>query len=1073
MFTTYSASAGSGKTTHLVADFLSLCFRIDSRNIAQGDSKYQLDLYQRILAITFTNNASKEMKDRVVDTLRTFAFDEKDSFNGSAAAIYSMVVEALFGTNPKLNSETIWLFMKNESRELLRRIVFDYARFTISTIDSFFQRVIRSSALTLNLNLNFSVQIDMDEFYIQAIDQLLNELSAESDLARRVVFLLDNAMEDSGKSNVDAELEKALKMLYEDAEKNYEYLQILNRCDEEELKQFIRSLRQNIHTIPDKLKAIIKPITEEGNQWMTQLNLTFQKNKFNNWFEAVQNDPIAVFNAEFDEWYGAQGKLFKKTKISQEEQDRIDTILPHIVDCFNRVTAEQKKLRPIYLDSMLRNKHADKLLMLTDLREKMQEIKLQNNLFILNESNALVYKTIKERGFETIFDRVKFENFFIDEFQDTSKMQWDNLKPIIINNALSQFERQVSLFGDVKQAIYRFRNGDADLFYNLLDYNRLQKDKDLKLVDADHFQQIPLDTNYRSLQAVVTFNNQFFDYYAAVKGLDKYYREGLVQQVHKNQEGLVQMFFSNNDKDKVFLKKSKPVDSDFLRKVMEDETITVRDMEVLCAVMDARKRGYQDGEIAVLYSGNDNCVKISNIMLKLGWNVVTEKSLCLNVSPEVNVIIATLQYLLHPEDRMAQSEIIYYLTRLKGKADPLKHYFPKLQNQGIFDSILSDEIGKTIPRESWLSEPLFLMIKDIIAFYDFQKQSSPFLVDFENLVLNYLSTKNGDLSKFLIWWKQQEERDKLPSLSLPTGQNAIRVGTIHKSKGLEYPVVILPYNQSKGNKPIPVWDKLSDRMAAFLELTEKTSKGSSYEERCREERERLETDALNLLYVAHTRACDMLYIITNVHKGENTAYGDCLRQFVSNLDLEADPEDERFFYYGDKEWNKQKKNAASFVISPRVMPEMRISDFKLEDVSVAGIQESFSDDPRAEGTFVHDFLSRLTDFPQTQEAFEQVLGGTPEERKPRLREAFKNIMEDESLRPCFASGVNVLNEITIMGSDKKEHRPDRIVFLDDRVVVIDYKTGSPHPQYQKQIDEYCALLRNMGYENVEGKLLFV
>ena len=246
MFTTYSASAGSGKTTNLVADYLSLCFRFDRRNIGQRIDAYQLDLYQKVLAITFTNNASGEMKSRIVQTLHTIAFVDKESYDDGTKAIYDMVVEKLFGDKPQLTEDKIDQFMVIESKELLRRIIFDYARFTISTIDSFFQRVIRSSALTLNLNLNYTVQIDMDEFYLQAIDQLLNELTAESDLARRVIFLLDNAMEDTGRMDVDRVLKSTLEILYVNAEKNIDFLEILARSDEQEMREYIQKLRKDI-----------------------------------------------------------------------------------------------------------------------------------------------------------------------------------------------------------------------------------------------------------------------------------------------------------------------------------------------------------------------------------------------------------------------------------------------------------------------------------------------------------------------------------------------------------------------------------------------------------------------------------------------------------------------------------------------------------------------------------------------------------------------------------------------------------------------------------------------------------
>lgn len=1086
MFTTYSASAGSGKTTNLVADYLSLCFRFDNRHIGQHIDEYQLDLYQKILAITFTNNASGEMKSRIVQTLNTIGFEEKGTFDEGTKAIYDMVVKNLFGQNPKLEEGVIDQFLVIESKELLRRIVFDYARFTISTIDSFFQRVIRSSALSLDLNLNYSVQIDMDEFYFQAIDQLLNELSAESDLARRVIFLLDNAMEDTGKMDVDGVLKSTLKILYDNAEKNLDYLEILARSDEQEMREYIQKLRKDIRIIPDMLKNELKPITEEGDAWVKQLALNFQKPTLNKWFTMVQEDPIGNYVKDIDDFRGAGGKLLKKSSFTDAEQARIDECLPHIEECFRRLVNTQNKWRGKYLDSAIRNKNADKLLMLNDLKKKMEDIKLQNNVFILGESNTLIYKTIQQRGFETLFDRVKFENFFIDEFQDTSKMQWDDLKPIIINNALSQSDRQVSLFGDVKQAIYRFRNGDADLFYKLLDYNRLQQDSDLRVIDNAHYEQVPLDTNYRSMKSVVEFNNEFFDFYSKELGLDKYYAEGLKQKVFHQKQGLVQVFtFKAKDK-KAYQRTTRPLNQDFLDKVLADDSIKVQEMDVLCAVEDARARGYADRDIAILCRDHKVCKRLADPMLRLGWNVITKKSLNLGASAEVNLIINTLQYLLHPDDSVAKTTILYHVAQLQHEHDVFANYIPKIKEDGFFEKLLVEKFQKPIPREKWIAEPLFLLVKDIILYYGMQDLQSPFLVEFESFVWRYLQNYNGEISKFLIWWWQQVENKKLPSLTLPPDQNAINISTIHASKGLQYPVVIYPYT-NPNDKLSPIWDKVDDKTVAYVELSNKNSIGSSYEAKYEEERLGSNMDELNVLYVAQTRAREMLYI--SAQEGTPPCvYGNNLRSFCALkegteveefpnykpvLGFQQDEEDKRFYYLGDLNWTKPEKQNQVTVRNISVTPEMVKSDFEFGQIEVVYEPEIPSDDPRAEGTFVHDFLSRLADFPQTEDAVEQCIADVEETKKPRLREAFAHILSDAELRPCFAEGVRVSNEVTILGTDGNEHRPDRVVFLDDRVVVIDYKTGSPHDQYQKQIDGYCALLRNMGYENVEGRLLYV
>ncbi|MCR4738515.1 MAG: UvrD-helicase domain-containing protein [Bacteroidales bacterium] len=1081
MFTTYSASAGAGKTTSLVADFLTLCFRYDSKHIDQSGAELHLDLFQKILGITFTNNAAGEMKDRIVRTLTAFAFEPADQIGGGAKAIYNMVVAKLFGTNQP-DPNVIARFMQRESKELLQRILYDYARFTISTIDSFFQRVIRSSAISLKLSLTYSVLIEMDEFYIEAIDQLLNELSASTNLAKRILALLDNSMEETGNLNIDRELRAALDILYDNAEKNYQYIQILRNTDADTIRENNAKIRAWLRNTPDELRERIRQTAQEGSSWMARLaGLSLNSPTFSHWFEDVLNDPVTYYLESLEKFQNKKtGGYLKKTKPTSDETTLLDEVVPHLEDCFYRIRDLLKDPVRQYRDYKIIIKNADKLTLLTDLQKKMEEIKQQNNFFILNESNTLIYETIQNRGYEYLFDRIRFDNFFIDEFQDTSQMQWDDLKPLIINNALAN-GRDVSLFGDVKQAIYRFRNGDADLFYKLTDLNRLQTDPDLRLVTKETYHSEPLQKNFRSLASVVTFNNLFFKYYSQAKNLDKYYASGLEQDIVKKEPGLVQVYIgtSNSDKKNLASRTHFQPGNDFIQAIKEDPDITVPDAEVLFAVKDALMRGYEEGDIAVLYSGNDNCARMSNLMLKQGWHVITEKALTLNTSAEVNLIIQTLRHLIRPKDLLAQATILHFLSRIHLREKSMEEILFALHADSNFQDLLKQKFGLLIPCEEWRPQPFWILIREIIGFYGLDKLQSPFVVSFENVVLNYLKTHTGEITAFLSWWQMVNDTKSKPAIKLTGKHNAITVSTIHKSKGLEYPVVILPYTSS-ANRLKPIWTKISDSEVAYIELSEKACMGSSYEQQYLDESESRGMDSLNLLYVAHTRASEMLYIITKHSKTSGGGYGDHLLSFCNNenhpdggLLFEQDTEDNQFYYFGDRSWKKKNKKETDKKDQENITPKVVLSDFSIDTLRFEHQETLSEDDPRVEGTFVHDFLSGLEVFPSSMAEIDTFISHVEPMRKERLRTVLQHILEDDTLRPCFAPGADVRNEITILDSQGNQHRPDRVVFLPDKVMVIDYKTGQPHEQYQKQIDGYCALLREMGYPKVEGKLLYI
>lgn len=1073
MFTTYSASAGSGKTTHLVADYIALCFKNDSRHIDRvlNENKHELGIFQRILAITFTNNAAAEMKDRIVQTLNEFAFNPKTKLSGRASAIYGIIVHNLFGDETPEKTQ-LEAFMQSESLELLRSIIYDYARFTLTTIDSFFQRVIRSAALSLNLNLNYSVQVDLNEFYIQAIDQLLNELSADSKLATRLIFMLDNSMEDAGNLNVDRELQGVLEILYSDAEKNYDYLEKLKLLDTEEFKKIIRQWRQNISLIPEKLKAEIGPIAQLGESHIQRLNgLSFQKPTLGKWFTKVMEDPIGNYVADIDTFRrDDDGSFFRKKKLSPDEQLLADEVMPDIILCFNQIRDIQTPLRQQYLDSVIQKKHADKLLLLFDLQDKMNSIKEQNNFFILGETNTLIYNNIKDKDIPELFDQIKFDHFFIDEFQDTSKMQWDDLKPLIANRALSQ-GGQVTLFGDVKQAIYRFRNGDSDLFYNLIDYERFKKRGDFPSVGEKGYCNKVLKENFRSTKSVIAFNNDFFKFYSEAIGQTEYYKD-VEQNIHSQEPGLVQVFVQQDKMDKAL---QRDMFSEHLKLeayINENEDIKVEDAEVLRAVQNALDRGYEPGDIAILYSGNGKCTRMANILMELNYPVVTEKSLVLNASPAVNLIIYTMKYLLHPNDLLAQTTILYYLSKSHNRQSEIGRKLLTLSHSN-FNDVVKEVVGEPIPAKEWLPQPLFLLVKEIIRFYKLEDMQDPFIVDFENIVHNYLQSRNGELASFLLWWQQLLDTDSMFTLTLPTDMNTIKLCTIHKSKGLEYPVVILPFT-STSNRLKPVWTDIVDGQVAYVNLDATNCIGSSFEEIYNNESKNRETDMLNLLYVAHTRASEVLYVITSNTKSENS-YGNNLLHFVSDNTREGitfvqDEKDNRVFYAGNKDWkNKSKRKTLKEPITPPVTT----SSFDISKITDLIETQEAVNEQALTGTFVHDFLSRQLDFPQSEEAVEMLLKDVEEEKRDRLRDAFRHILNDAELKPYFAPGVQTLNETTILDTDGNSYRPDRIVFVGDKVMVIDYKTGQPYPKYQEQIDQYCALLREMGYANVEGRLLYV
>ncbi len=1099
MFTTYSASAGSGKTTHLVADYIALCFKFDAaaRAAASGNaSSFHLDSYRRILAITFTNAATAEMKDRIVRTLKAFAFNDYKNLGGSEKAIYNIIVKKLF--SEKHDRAAVSFFMQQESLELLRRLIFDYARFSVSTIDSFNQRTIHSSALSMDLNLNYSVQLDLYEFYQLAIDQMLNTLQAGSDLSDRILYLIDNEMEDAGKANIDGKLQDSLKVLYGNAEENYRFLKTLYATDSKDLREKLSQMKEKLHADLEDIKTKIRPEAGKGNCHIATIKNTgskFSKPKIEKWFDNRIKDPFGESDLIVPECFkNDKGSYFKKSKekLSAKDQGTADNEILEVEKCMANIRAvlESDESRA-YRDNLIRCKKGTTMLMLKDLKEKMDEIKNQRNFFILSEANTLLCEKIEELGFETIFDRVKYENFFIDEFQDTSAMQWGNLKPLLINNALAS-GHDVSLFGDVKQAIYRFRGGDSKLFYNLIDETRFNNDKDLSaVVDHEHYNSINLGTNFRSLHTIVEFNNKFFGFYAEGKKADNYYKEGLVQEINQQKKGLVQVCFcdkgeteatgemASTEGNTTVFDLFSPEEAEALRGILTTQELTPEQLEVLFAVKDARRRGYRDGDIAVLFRGNDDCTGMANIMLALGWNVITPKSLLLDNSSYVNLIVYTIQCLLNPSDKVAQYAIQHSIQKLippQNSSSPNNtdvNNGEETSNWRKFNGHIKEHLGRELSFQ-WLSQPLYVLVQKIMSFYGMHKLSDPFLTGFESLVMDYTAKRNGEPADFLLWWQMLKDNEKMPSLTLPEGLDSIRINTIHKSKGLEYPVVILPYSESdrQNNKQFCFWERLDDRTVAYINLSKSDLPYSSYQPQFDQEELNRTMDTENLLYVAHTRARDMLYIITNRIKKDGNTYGDILSRFLEGNPtlFTRDPNEPNRYYAGDPDWKNPSDPPDPKNIT---VPTVTASDFSIDSIfrTMDIIKE---DDPRTEGIVIHDFLSQLEKYPQDEQETEQVLEHVDARLKEHLRCFFRKIQSEEKWHELFfpVPGVKVFNEYNIIDKDGNEYRPDRIVFLDGKTVVVDYKTGEERDEHRSQVENYCQLLRDMGYPDVSGELLY-
>jgi ATP-dependent exoDNAse (exonuclease V) beta subunit len=1081
MFKVYKASAGSGKTTSLVAEYLSLCLLNPKK-------------FRHILAVTFTNNATAEMKERIVKTLQSFAFSSPAEFRGSDAAIYHILKK-----NPEFQHVSDTEFQQ-KALTLLKEMLYDYPNFTISTIDSFFQRIIRSFAFDLGINLNYNVEIDLTDCYNQTVDILLNKLSkSDPGLFGRFMFLVGKKMDEKGKWQLEGELKKMLSIIYnEDA---YEAAKALDKLYQEKIQRdgrefngledavlsLNRQKSEGEKALKDNIRELQRLVTMLGDDPAAFIG---GKTGFYAWVKTLSQNVETQNSASLLKAPGVNVlKAVEADSVLKKASPEALQWQPRIVEAFHKVVEAQDAIRE--LTAIMQ--YSSSLLLLFDLKAIMEDIKRRDNLFFLNESNGKIFDEIKDIDTPYIYEKIgnKYSYFFIDEFQDTSKMQWEDFKPLIKNaiSAENQFGEvgKTILFGDVKQAIYRFRNGDSSLLNQLSSWNGLRENLKNDIVDEDDFHLKNLDVNYRSSKAVIEFNNLFFKYlcnnhFGGNELLNHYY-EDVRQQNPSSKEGFVHVrFMTDADGD------------DYLKE------------ESLRAVKDALQRGYSYGDMAILAKANKTCSEIANYLSDNNIPVISSDSLLLGSSDEVVLIMNTLKYLLNPDDKLVQLSIAEYFgnenntqsQHLSQNCMPVEviNYISKEDGFAQFIRSLGERVDadKLLDVNSLLSFPVFTIIKELLLAYHIS-EADAYIVAFLDAVYDNFNAQFSDLTQCVKWW---EEKGQSLSITSSKETDAVSVMSIHKSKGLQFPVVIYPMKSYRmGNGKEMAWVEDENKRYGLPYFMVKTSKsaleGTSFAHIAEEESMMTDIDNVNLIYVAHTRAADVLYIITADPEKKRGNYAKFLKGFIQSLDENVEtqnfasssqgnekaeqchaPSQTKDFWFGNRDFtnpraNREMHNLAS--LSPQ-SGRMYSSDFTLNSEQLlCGRNMS---DKQELGVFIHDFLSKLQFFPQNEQELAEVLSAVNNaEDRQILAAALRVIMSDPSLKPYFAPGVNVLNETSILSPSGQLRRPDRIVFMDDEVMVIDYKTGKENEAYQRQLDEYCALLEQMGYRNVHSRLLYL
>lgn len=1037
-FIVYKSSAGSGKTFTLVKEYLLLVLS-HPENLSFS--------FRSVLAITFTNKASAEMKWRIIKSL-------KELEQGVNQTLSEIICSELKITNHELASR---------SGIVLSQILHHYSDFSISTIDSFTHRIIRTFATDLKLPVNFQIETDTNYVFGKIVSLLLNQLGKNKTLSQYLVHYSINKVEENKSWDLESGLLEFIKELYNEGRSSIieslqqfdlEHFNAVNKKISERLKHY----ESTLHINGTKALALIKNngLSEsdfyQGNKGIINLfkKLSDPSKLFS---EALENSFVRA-TLEDDKWCAA--------KISSEQQNKIE----HIKYDLKRITEDSLKFikehESYYALHILIKKNLYAMGVVNELAKITTQFKSEENILFISEFNEKISEVVAHEPTPFIYERLgdKFKHFLLDEFQDTSTLQWQNILPLV-DNSLSNGWFNL-LVGDGKQSIYRWRNANVEQFSNLpkiigSDENAILKEREDSL--KRHFENRQLDKNYRSRAEVVKFNNSLFDFLSE-KFLHDEFKNIYHHQAQKYNEdsgGYVTIEFPETPKHE-----KDPVNFQYTLK----------------HIHQAIENGYQYQDICVIVRNNKAGNAIANFLIQQQIPVISSESLLLKNAIEINLIISFLKFLSNEKDLVSASSVINYLFHIHFiTEDQYTGYLKDLnlsKQKNLFD--IFSELQLPIQKEKILTKNLYDICIELTEVLSLQERNQTYIRFFLDEVLSFLQSNTSNLNLFIDWW---DRRSETASVIIPEGANAISIMTIHKSKGLEFPIVIMPYLNWKTHDIeqlwVPIQDTDIDLPMAMID-TSNLASITIYSEQAERERQFQILDNLNLIYVGFTRAVECLHIISPTTDKENENYvSSWLKSFVLHHPNYS------------SEFNaliigQLTKKTSSFSLSGNEIYDLNPIHFNTshEAIELKGSSKyHLSNDvekAKAHGILIHYILSQIKTLEEIPEKINKsvVQGDLNQQDAINIQLNITDLLSFPELSVFYKSGLDIRNEVEILTETGEVLRPDRVIIQDNRATIIDYKTGKKNPsKYHAQMKSYELAMNKLGISDVKKILVYI
>lgn len=1076
--TVYKASAGSGKTFTLAREYMTLVI----------DNPYA---YRTILAVTFTNKATEEMKLRILGQLYGIAhhLPESDQY-------LNQIHEAL----PHLSESQI----RKNAEAALRLLIHNYNYFHVQTIDTFFQSVLRNLARELDLTANLRIGLNDYQVEQQAVDELIESLEDTDKLLFWIMeYIKENIADDKG-WNVIGQIKSFGEHIFRDYYKeNADKLSERMAEDGffEGFKEKMKNIKKKAKEQFDEIAASFFDALEEGGY--SADDLSGKTRGIWSYFNKIKNGKYSdddLLNLTFTKCMESPDNWVKKADVKNHTDlyQQVSSVLYPILQFSEQ---HRPTLVKMYKSADLTVKHLNQLRLLGSIDKKVRTMNQEANRFLLSDTQTLLHSLIQDSDSPFIFEKIgtQLNHVMIDEFQDTSTIQWKNFK-VLLEETMSREDAGNLIVGDVKQSIYRWRSGDWRLLNNIeSEFINPKKQLDIET----------LDTNYRSDRNVIDFNNAFF-----VEAAKQEY-ENLKEAMPEEAQQLLNAYADVEQKVPANKRAQGYVEIKLLKTQEDEDTADEstgkgkgeRMMQLCLETVDKLvARGVPTNKIAILVRNNQTIQDIAEYFMNHSdYEMVSDEAFRLDASQAVQTLVTALHYLMHPNDDIARATL-------------LKYALTYLDSEELVTQLTSN-------RQEYLEIPLLDLTERLFTEFrlgevEDMKAQSAYVCAFYDKLNAFLADNSSDIEAFLQEWDANLHGKSIHC----DGTDGIRLLTIHKSKGLEYDHVIMPYCDWQLEKSNTIWctpqeEPYNELPLVPVDFSAGQMKQSIYEPDYHHEHLQNMVDNLNLLYVAFTRAGHNLYVFgkratqnyrSSIIELSLDQVAEKLKKAQESISPLAEDKEvpveihglgtdsktsDIVFTYGEPYIPKQKVvmemklNSNVFTLPSEMMeteiivsskmPEFKQSN-KSRDLIVGDEEEEQQKYYIKMGTVLHSLFSTIRTHDDIDGALKQLeLDGVLYDEnisKEKVREMIRKRLESDKVNDWFSDRWEIFNECSIISMNKGKmevHRPDRVMKDENETIVVDFKFGKPRQEYHDQVKGYMDLLSGMGHPNVKGYLWYV